>query len=455
MYSKKIIVYLLLIIPLIAGVIGSDLWAAGSEEKITCPNCSLDNEANSKFCIRCGNVLHKPKPKENQIPIDFMPEETILEVGMSRSFHLRDGNIISGTITEIQGDTMTVIETPDGMLRIPAKDILAEKVDLSKTDFTRFVGAVLSEDDFSISIKTSYGVVVILKRDIQTMDRYYGDKKESWQEEKKRFHSVEELIDIFSDPTAFPLQIHTVYLSGLSLGYGFTDNFMLRSQFGYDLVGDLNLHPFYRVLHKTTGTSEMSIGIGAKLYNRHKIKIQADKYSHWIIDEGKTENNRLSDANSTNVEDALKERDKKEFFADLYIVLSSRESLSSGRGKWGWHIGAQTSTMIFNKPELIEGYKWDDQFAAPYRIWTAMDYDLNKKLKFLIEMFADNGYKFIEFQDVADSYFGSSGEAFTIETQAGEYQPLSLDFGFLHTVNQTFRYSVHFQAPFVIFYWKW
>jgi len=84
-----------------------------------------------------------------------------------------------------------------------------------------------------------------------------------------------------------------------------------------------------------------------------------------------------------------------------------------------------------------------------------MDYDLNKKLKFLIEMFADNGYKFIEFQDVADSYFGSSGEAFTIETQAGEYQPLSLDFGFLHTVNQTFRYSVHFQAPFVIFYWKW
>ncbi len=453
MYNKNMFIKFLLIVSLLIGSVASSALAIGDSDKVECPNCNFGNAANSKFCIKCGNVLNVPRPKNE--PIEFLSTAAILEIGMSRSFHLKDGNIISGTITKLQGDSLAIIETPDGILDIPSAHILAEKVDVSKTDFTRFVGAVLSEDDFSISIKTSYGVVVILKRDIQTMDRYYGDKKESWQEEKKRFHSVEELIDIFTDPTAFPLQIHTVYLSGLSLGYGFTENFMLRSQFGYDLVGYLNLHPFFRVIHKTTGTNEMSLGIGAKLFNRHKIKILADKYSHWIIDESKTENNRLSDIYAVDVEQALEDRDKKEFFANIYIVLSSRESLSSGRGKWGWHIGAETSTLIFNMPELADGFKWDDDFAAPYRIWTAMDYDLNKKLKFLIELFADNGYKFVEFQDVADSYFGQSGEAFTIETQAGEYQPLSLDFGFLHTINETFRYAVHFQAPFVTFYWKW
>ena len=450
MNSRKIIVCLVLIIALIAVANVSDLWAIGSEDKISCPNCDFGNDSKSPFCIKCANVLVVQVSRQN--PFENSPQETFLEVGMSRSFHLHDGNIISGIITDILGDTMTVIETPDGILKIPAKDILAEKVDLSKTDFTRFVGAVLSEDDFSISIKTSYGVVVILKRDIQTMDRYYGNKKESWQEEKKRFHSVEELIDIFADPTAFPLQIHTVYLSGLSLGYGFTENFMLRSQFGYDLIGDLNMHPFFRVLHKTTGTEEWNLGIGARLFNRHKIKLQAEKYSHWIKDEtGK----RLSEENSIEVKDVMDDPDKREFFASVYVVLSSRESLTSGRGKWGWHVGAETSTMAFSKPDLVPGFKWDDEFKMPYRIWTAMDYDLNKKLKFLIEIFADNGYKFLEIQDVAESYFGNTGEPFTIETQAGEYQPLSLDFGFLHTINETFRYTVHFQAPFVTFYWKW
>ena len=145
---------------------------------------------------------------------------------------------------------MAVIESVDGKLNIHRKEILPEMVDLNKQDGTHFTGPVLSEDDYSISIKTSYGVVVVLKRDIVNMDRYYGNKKVAWQEEKKRFHSVEELTDIFLDPTAFPLQPHTFYLSGLSLGYGFTENFMLRTQFGHDFTGDMNLHPLIRFYHR-------------------------------------------------------------------------------------------------------------------------------------------------------------------------------------------------------------
>ena len=113
--------------------------------------------------------------------------------------------------------------------------------------------------------------------------------------------------------------------------------------------------------------------------------------------------------------------------------------------------------MTFNDPGLKPGYEWDEDFLFPYRIWVAMDYDLMKKLKFLIEVFADNGHKFVEFQDAWDTYFDfdEGGEPFTVDAQQGDYQPVDLDFGFLYTYNEAFRVGFHFQAPFLTFYWKW
>jgi len=51
------------------------------------------------------------------------------------------------------------------------------------------------------------------------------------------------------------------------------------------------------------------------------------------------------------------------------------------------------------KPKLRanSGYAWDENFTIPYRAWAAMDYDLTKNLKFMLEVFADNGHKFITF----------------------------------------------------------
>ncbi len=376
-----------------------------------------------------------------------------VEVGMSRIFHLRDGNVVAGTITAIEHDSIAVIEAPDGTLRIPTWEILEEMVDLTKNDNTRFVGPVLSEDDYSISIKTPYGVVVVLKRDIQSMDRYYGDKKVSWEEEKQRFYPAEELIDIFLDPTAFPLQPHTIYLSGLSLGYGFTENFMLRTQFGNNFVYDLNLHPMFRIFRRTTGTSEISLAVGARLFSHHKVKQQAEKYSQWIIDTGL--DSSLHEKGAVLVDSVLEDPDKKEFYWESYLVLSRRQNLPSGRGKWGWHLGVQTNSMVHTRPELNPEYEWDDEFEFPYRIWAAMDYDLTKKLKFLIEVFADNGHKFITLEETARSYFDFDNTPFSVETQTGDYQPVDLDFGFIYTITEAFRLGLHFQSPYLEIYWKW
>jgi len=374
---------------------------------------------------------------------------------MSRLFHLRDGNVINGTIIEIVGDSVAVVETPDGTLRIPTWEILEEMVELVKQDGTRFEGPMLSEDDFSVSVKTPYGVVVVLKRDVIAMDRYYGDKKVSWTEVERRFLATEELIDIFLDPTAIPLQPHTIYLSGLSLGYGFTEDFTLRTRFGHNFSGDLNLRPIFRVYHRTTGASELSLSLGANLFSRHSMKTEAVKYSHWLVDKSGAADVRLDEEDAPSVEDALVDEESRKFFASTYMVLSRRVSLPSGRGKWGWHLGTQINSLTFSKPKLNPGFEWDSELAIPYRVWVAMDYDLSKRIKFLIEVFADNGHKHVDLNDVISAYFDFGGTPFMIDTQHGDYQPLDLDFGFMWSKSDNFRIGIHFQSPYLNFYWKW
>ena len=167
----------------------------------------------------------------------------ILEVGMAKKFHLRDGNIIHGSITEII-DGECKITTKEGILTIPMTDILEETVDLTKHDEARYKGPLLKEDRTSIVLRSNYGDVNINKKDIKKMDRYHGGKLIPWVENKKEFYQGEaQLTSVFLDPTAFPLDANTFYISGLSIGYGFTDRFMVTTKFGSNFQGDLNLRP--------------------------------------------------------------------------------------------------------------------------------------------------------------------------------------------------------------------
>ena len=450
---------------LIAFVLVSSIFAVAAyaqeikhPDTVICPTDGYVNKWSSKFCIRDGTSLAATKNKIlEELLASVKPKvrkakPAVLEVGMSRIFHLRDENVINGTIIAIEGDSIAIIETAEGKLRVPAIEILEEMADLMKLDGTHFLGPILSEDAFSISIKTPYGVAVVLKEDIRTMDRYYGDKKVSWTEEKRRFLSGDNVIDIFLDPTAFPLKPNVVYISGFSIGYGFTESFMLRTEFGRDIIGDLNLHPLFRLYHRSTGKSETALSLGFKLFSRHDDKFESQRYSHWIEDT--TNDTRLDAPGAADLSSVLLEPDNKTFFVSTYLVLSKKQSLKSGRGKWGWHMGFKTDSYIFSRPDLAEGYDWDSAFVLPYRIWGGMDYDLTKKLKFLIEVYADNGYKFIDFEESFNSYFDFGGTPFSVDSQKGDYRPVDLDFGFTYAVNDALRLGAHFQAPYLTLYWK-
>ena len=104
-------------------------------------------------------------------------EEPTLSAGMSKLFHLRNGNLFEGTIVDISGEGAVTLETADGTLSIPASDFLVETADISKTNGTVYRGEILAEDPLSFSLLTEYGEIVVNKSDIRTMSRFLAGRR--------------------------------------------------------------------------------------------------------------------------------------------------------------------------------------------------------------------------------------------------------------------------------------
>jgi len=380
---------------------------------------------------------------------------SILEVGMSKRFYLLDGNIISGTILNIEG-SICEIETPDGVLRIPKDDILEETAKITKKDDTRYVGPVLKDSQQEIVIRSKYGDVVINKKDIKDMDRFHGGKRVAWAEEKKTFYQGEAVLtDIFMDPTAFPLPPHTFYISGLSLGYGFTERFMLRTKFGSNFSGDLNLQAHWRFYHRPTAAKESAAAVGMSLHRNYPMKNLVARYSQFVeVSPGVT----LNDRDDLIVDYVMNDPEASSVYAEIYFVQSYRRTMESGRGKVGAHFGARTNTFPMLKSNLLHAdssFTWMDEgeFIVPFRLFAGFEYDLSKNMKFLAEVWADNGNKYRSFSQSWEDYFGDDSR-FVLDSAAGSYSMLDFDFGFLYAVNESFRIGIHFQQPYLAFYWE-
>ncbi|UCH63230.1 MAG: hypothetical protein JSU77_01910 [Fidelibacterota bacterium] len=398
----------------------------------------------------------KPEPQRTTENVGSESQEQelilveILEVGMSKRFHLVDGNIIQGTIKSIEND-LCHIETIDGLLKIPTSSILEETAHITKKNDTRYVGPVLKETPEELILRSPYGDVVISKKDIKDMDRYHGGRRVPWAEEKKTFYRGEAVLsDVMMDPTAFPLPANTFYLSGLSLGYGFTDRFMVRSSFGSDFMGDLNLHPLIQFYHRETGVSEVGAALGFHMFNHHPMQSVVAKYAQYVINDTL---NKSINASGVDVSEVLA-GGSQQFYWETYLVLSSRRSLASGRGKLGWHVGVKTNSLLLSRPALKTAYSWDmKKMVFPFRAWAAFEYDLSKRLKLMMNMWADNGHKFRDITQTFEDYIGD-GSPFVMDSPDGDYRMVDFDFGFLYAFGETFRLGIHFQEPYLLLYWE-
>ena len=283
-------------------------------------------------------------------------------------------------------------------------------------------------------------------------------------ENKKEFYQGEaQLTSVFLDPTAFPLDANTFYISGLSIGYGFTDRFMVTTQFGSNFNGDLNLNPKMRFLHKKTSDKETAMTWGLSFHRAYPIQKVVSKYSHaW-----KTNNSNLSlneDSSFTlNSLNSYINEDETNVLVEAYLVYSSRRENPTGRGKVGYSVGFKTSNMFFlvddsytknDDDDIIKFDKDNWQFQVPFRAWISFEYDLQKKLKFVGSMWADNSSRTLNVEEVLEDYFGDIGEPLSLDSMSGKYSMFDFDFGFLYAINNNFRLGIHFQQPYIDIYWE-
>jgi hypothetical protein len=405
--------------------------------------------------------------KENTKPLKVADA---LEVGMKKRFHFSDGTIREGEILNIENQLVR-LKTSSGTFNIPAKEFLDESAEITNKNGELFIGSVLGETAEEFIIRTDYGDAVIQKRDIQRMKRYHGGVLDRRSEERTKFYQGEsKLINVFLDPTAFPLTGNTFYLSGLSVGYGLTDRFMITSKIASNFNNDLNLHPRMRFYHKKSAQKEVAAAWGIGLHRKYPAQSIVSKYAHAINIDSSGTSISLNDIKNEQfqIEDVIREEsDVDRFYIEAYFVFSSRRVNPTGRGKIGWSTGLKVSNAFIDRDEylkkeiFIDGsyypLSWDGsgQYKIPFRAWASLEYDLRKDLKFLGSAWIDNGYRSMNFSDLASDYTGDDGTAaFSLESSKGSVSIIDFDFGLQYTVNENFRVGLHFQQPYIDFYWE-
>jgi len=384
---------------------------------------------------------------------------SILETGMKKRFHFRDGSVRDGEIISMESGTVA-IKTGSGTFNIPSDQFLSETAEVKNKKGELFKGVVLGETAEEFIIRTSFGDAVVQKKDIQSMKRYHGGILDRQSEERRKFYQSEaQLLNVFMDPTAFPLTGNTFYASGLSVGYGLTDRFMITTKFGSDFNNDLNLHPRMRFYHRKSAEKEVAASWGVGIHRKYPSKSVIGKYSHAIDVKDSTGTTPLNESDLT-IDDVAIEENGRRLYAEVFLVFSSRRVNPTGRGKIGWSMGAKVSNAFVNRDEIInkvtadsvETISWseDGKYSVPFRTWLSLEYDLRKDLKFVGSAWVDNGYKTMSFSDTWEDYSGD----FTLDALGGEVSMIDFDFGILYAVNESFRIGLHFQQPYLDFYWE-
>ena len=398
----------------------------------------------------------KPAPAQQKAELAVA---SILEAGMKKRFHFRDGSVREGEILSIENGAVA-LKTGSGTFNIPSSQFLSETAEIKNKKGELFKGVVLGETVEEFIIRTSFGDAVLQKKDIQSMKRYHGGILDRQSEERRKFYQGEaQLLNVFMDPTAFPLTGNTFYVSGLSVGYGLTDRFMITTKFGSDFNNDLNLHPRMRFYHRKSAEKEVAASWGLGLHRKYPSKTTIGKYSHAInITRGGIETPFNEDTTGLKIDDIVNPEKDRGLYAEAFLVFSSRRVNPTGRGKIGWSMGAKVSNAFVGRGDIIKkaangstvSWSKEGKYSVPFRCWLSLGYDLRKDLKFVGSAWVDNGYKTMSLSETFDDYTDN----FSLDAPGGDVSMIDFDFGILYAVNESFRVGLHFQQPYIDFYWE-
>ena len=360
-----------------------------------------------------------------------------------KTFHLKSGDTVTGSVKS-QTDSTYVIETAFGEITIKKDEVKPEEAFIFLKSGDKLRGIIVSESDEGLTVKAKFGEVFIARDkieriDFKSMGRARGQFSRPGQVERGRwYYGNERLIDIYFDPTGYVLEDNVLYLSGLSWGYGVSEKFQITSKWGGYFFGDLNFRPKFMLFKTGDLKSEKSMSVGFHYHMRglpdkRELKEVQDYSTDWDettqdwTDTTWHENRNEWVRVGTKLDEEGYYDDNPleggEMWWEVFGAFTVSNLKASGQGRINHTVGASVSSY--------PGYD-----LMP-RAYYAVSADARRSLKLIFEVFYD-------------PYWTSMLE-FAEEKHISD---IDFDFGFIYAYNEKFRIGIHFQRPFIAFYYK-
>ncbi|RMF10472.1 MAG: hypothetical protein D6762_01425 [Candidatus Neomarinimicrobiota bacterium] len=385
-----------------------------------------------------------------------------------KTLYLKSGEKITGTV-KTETDSTVTLSTALGMITLRKDQIQPDRVTITLKNGDIVEGDLLQETPDSFVVRSGLGILTIPGDAIERVDFLRASEQQgrSGSNPERWYFSDERLIDLWFDPTGFPLEKNVFYISGFSAAYGFSDRFQVSTRWASWVVGDLNFRPKWMVL-KTGGIQKMqALSIGGHFHQRGlpELKWRRESWQEWNRwAEYDQAGNFLSGDTSRNPEtQTMWLRIGEDFslvsFQDTLYLPDGNYQVTSGQyADYSSDFGPFTSG---NKPweELFIAYtlsklKTSGQGRINYnlgasfifypgepvlsRYYAGLDYDARPNLKLIFSVFYDEHYIPIYMDAGRDTHFG----------------PVFTDVGFIYAKDEHWRFGLHFQRPTIALYYK-
>lgn len=405
----------------------------------------------------------------------------ILSIGFAQeeqAFELKDGTKLKGIVLE-ETDSVIKIATSFGTIDLQKENIVKKNYKVILNSGEEFVGKKQSESDEILILKTSVGDIHIQKMDIVSIEEVGATTKSQPTRQYRRRGGIlglfnnagsnrdvdfslgeEQLIDLFFDPTGYTLDQSTLYLSGLSFGFGVTDKLHITTKWGGFFWGDMNFRPKFNVFKNGNWQKQQSFSVGAHYHsrwwpNRYEWKSGdllvngQTKYWGGFYRVGENPEYNYVDEDYYNEGCCINRvNDGDGFFVVEMIELFGAYTSSNARPE----LKGRTSHTIGGNVQYVMSEK---ETSSYYRVYYGLDMDINPRLKMISEIFYDPNYlEMWQKGEYDNDYWNSEDLSNTPVEKPNDYRPIHLDFGFMYAVNESFRFGIHFQQPWIGFYWK-
>ena len=393
----------------------------------------------------------------------------ILSLMIGKTFELKDGTIMSGEVLD-ETDTALTIQTKYAKVTINKSDLVVKQYKVTLLSGETFTGQIENQSSDSVTLITSYGQMVFDRESLldikevgSNKDRLPGDSRLGLKVEKDKdfVRGTVKLTDLFFYPIGRTLDRGEFYLSGLSFGFGLSDRLMVTSKFFRFLVGDFNVRLKYKLLESGNIDKGSSLSIGVHPHTRWESSQDSGPFNRnyeWrsgSID-GKYYGGYYGFTDEISIDNyewypntsRLKVESSPATMVEIFTAFTRYKSLPGNRGQISHTLGA---SALLVSPEK-------DLKIIP-KAYYGLDMDITPKLKSIFIASYDPTYiEPFQRQDLDDERDREACRDYQLcespVEQYGNPSPFHFDIGFMYALTPTFRIGIHFQNPWIGFYWK-